>query len=279
MQVLSHLDEEQRLMLIFQLKTHIYHTAKQVIAWVAEQFGVQYSLRGMHTLLRRLGFTYKKGRLVPSKADPEIQRQFVVAYNQLCSQLGPDDQVYFGDAAHFRHNAETTYSWSEVGKPNIIPTNSGRVHYNVIGVYCAQTHESFFIQTPDNINSATVIELLKIIQKNHPASAKVYVILDNARHHHAMNVKAYCESAGITLVFLPTYSPNLNVIERLWKLMRKKVFKDHYYATLDQFVAAIKDFLAHLERYMDELTTLMTDNFEIIPSAWIKSVPIANSQI
>jgi transposase len=274
-----YLNEEQRLMLIFQLKTHIYHTAKQVIAWVMEQFDIQYSLRGMHILLRRLDFTYKKGRLVPSKADPEIQRQFVVAYNQLCSQLGPDDRIYFGDAAHFRHNAETTYSWSEVGNPHVIPTNSGRTPHNVIGVYCIQTHESFFIQTPDNINSATVIELLKGLQEKHPSPAKIYVILDNARSHHAKDVSLYCASSNIILVFLPTYSPNLNVIERLWKFLRKKVFKDHYYATLDQFVSAIKDFLAHLERYMDELVTLMTDNFEIIPSAWFNSEPVANSQI
>lgn len=187
--------------------------------------------------------------------------------------------VYFGDAAHFRHNAETTYSWSEIGEPHIIPTNSGRTHHNVIGVYCAQTHESFFIQTPDNINSAKVIELLKMLREHHPASAKVYVILDNARHHHARDVKAYCESSGIDLVFLPTYSPNLNVIERLWKLVRKKVLKDRYYATLDLFVAAIRDLLEHLERYIDELVTLMTDDFEIIPSAWLNQVPVANSQI
>ena len=149
----------------------------------------------------------------------------------------------------------------------------------MIGVYCVQTHESFFIQTPDNINSATVIELLKVLQENHLVSAKIYVILDNARSHHAKDVDSYCELSNIVIVFLPTYSPNLNVIERLWKFLRKKVFKDHYYATLDQFVSAIKDFLTHLERYMDELVTLMTDNFEIVPSEWLNSVPAANSQI
>ena len=94
----------------------------------------------------------------------------------------------------------------------------------MIGVYCVQTHESFFIQTPDNINSATVIELLKVLQENHLVSAKIYVILDNARSHHAKDVDSYCELSNIVIVFLPTYSPNLNVIERLWKFLRKKVF-------------------------------------------------------
>jgi hypothetical protein len=117
----------------------------------------------------------------------------VVAYHQICSQLRPDDRIYFGDAAHFRHNAETTYSWSEVGNPPVIPTNSGRTHYNVIGVYCVQTHESFFIQTPDNINSAKVIELLKVLQENHLAPVRIYVILDNARSHHSKDVKTYVD--------------------------------------------------------------------------------------
>lgn len=273
------LDEEQRFRLVIELKTNIYNTAQQVTAWVKEQFDVEYSLRGMHALLKRLGFTYKKGRLLPSRADPEAQRQFVMAYRRLVSQLGPDDRIYFGDAIHLIHNAEAAYSWSERGKPHIILTNSGRARYNVIGVYCVQTQESFFIQTPENINRDTVIELLRVLRERHPASAKVYVILDNARYHHAKDVMAYCEASGVTLVFLPPYSPNLNVIERLWKFLRKKVLKDCYYATFDRFVAAIKDFFDHLERYAEELAALLKDNFEILPPTWTASTQVTNSQI
>jgi transposase len=73
----SWLTVEQKEVLKIELKTRIYNTAGQVIAWVEEQFKVSYSLRGMHTLLKRLGFTYKKNRLMPGKANPEAQRQFV----------------------------------------------------------------------------------------------------------------------------------------------------------------------------------------------------------
>lgn len=273
------LDEGQRLRLVLELKTNIYNTAQQVIRWVKEEFGVEYSLRGMHALLKRLGFTYKKGRLMPSKADPEAQRQFVAAYRRLVSELGPDDRIYFGDAVHFHHNAEAAYSWSERGRPHIILTNSGRARYNVIGVYCVQTQEFLFIQTPDNIHRGTVVELLAALRERHPTPAQVYVILDNARYHHAKDVTAYCEVSGITLVFLPSYSPNLNVIERLWKFMRKKVLKDRYHATFEQFVAAIREFFDHLDRYAEELATLLTDNFEILPAAWSDRAQAANSQI
>jgi len=273
------LDEEQRLRLTFELKTNIYNTAQQVIAWVKEQFDVEYSLRGMHALLRRLGFTYKKGRLMPSKADPEAQRQFVQAYRKLCAELGPEDRIYFGDAVHFVHNAEAAYSWSERGKPPIILANSGRARYNVIGVYCVQTQEFLFIQTPDNVNRNTLIELLAALREHHPSPAQIYVILDNARYNHAKEVTAHCETSGVTLVFLPTYSPNLNVIERLWKFARKQVLKDHYYPTFKEFVKAIKAFFDHLDQYAQELATLLTDNFEILSPTWTAPVSTANSQI
>jgi len=274
-----HLTEAQRLCLVFELKTYIYHTAQQVIEWVKTHCEVEYTVRGMHKLLHRLGFTYKKGRLMPSKADPEKQRQFVNAYRQLCSELGPDDRIYFGDAAHFVHNAEATYSWSERGQPHIILANTGRDRYNVIGVYCVQTQEFLFIQTSDNINRNTVIELLTALRSRHPQPAQVFVILDNARYQHAKDVAGYCETAEVQLVFLPTYSPNLNAIERLWKLARKTLFKDHYYATFDQFVQAIREFFDHLERYAKELRTLVTDHFEILDPAWAGlMVPLAKSQ-
>ena len=275
-----HLDEAQRLRLAFELKTHIYHTVQQVVAWVKANCEVEYTVSGMHKLLRRLGFTYKKGRLMPGKADPEKQRQFVNAYRQLCDELGPDDRIYFGDAAHFVHNAEAAYSWSERGHPHIILTNTGRDRYNVIGVYCVQTQEFLFIQTPDNINRNTVIELLTALRARHPQPAQVYVVLDNARYQHAKDVTRYCETAQVHLVFLPAYSPNLNAIERLWKLARKTLFKDHYYATFDQFVQAIRAFFDHLEQYAKELRTLVSDNFEILAPAWAGALALpANSQI
>ena len=78
----------------WELRTNIYHTAAQVIAWVKDQFEVEYTPRGMQGLLKRWGFTYKKNRLVPSKADPEAQAQFVADYRKLVAELGPADRLY-----------------------------------------------------------------------------------------------------------------------------------------------------------------------------------------
>lgn len=259
---------EQQEILKLELKTRIYHTAGQVIAWVEEQFKVSYSLRGMQTLLKRLGFTYKKNRLMPGKADPEAQRQFVQWFETLRAELGPHDRIFFGDAAHVKHNAEAGYSWSAIAEPHLTPTNSGRQRYNVLGVYCTQTHEHLFILTEDNINQETMIDLLQQLRAKHPPQAKIYLVLDNASYNKAIRVREQAEASQIVLKFQPPYSPNLNLIERLWKFMRKKFCKDKYRSTFAQFESQLDGFFARLDEYRNELSTLLTENFELLPSVW-----------
>lgn len=112
---------------------------------------IEYEVSAMQKLLKRLGFSYKKNRLVPSQADPALQRQFVTWYQGLCQRLGPDDRIYFGNAAHFKHNAEAGYAWSFSGAPHLIPSNSGRQRYNVLGAYSPQCHQFVGLLTHDNI--------------------------------------------------------------------------------------------------------------------------------
>lgn len=264
----ARLTPEQQEILKIELKTHIYNAAEQVIAWVEEQFGVTYTLRGMHTLLKRLGFTYKKSRLVPSKADPEAQRQFVRWFEKVRAALGPEDRLYFGDAVHVKHNAEAGYAWSGSGKPHLIPTNTGRQRYNILGAYCTQTHEYVFILTEDNINQDKVIELLELLRAKHPGDGKIYLILDNASYNRARRVRAQAEKSQIIIEYQPPYSPNLNLIERLWKFMRRKFFKDKYRSTFARFKKQLDDFFANLDKYRDELATLLTEKFELLPAVW-----------
>lgn len=259
---------EQQQGLKIELKTKIYHTAQQVIEWVKERWGVIYHLRGMHRLLKRLGFTYKKNRLVPSKADPEAQRQFVQWFDKLQTELGPDDRLYFSDGVHLKHNAEAGYAWSLLGEPHRIPTNTGRQRYNILGAYCTQTHEHLFILTEDNINQDTMIELLWRLRVKHPGSREIYVVLDNVSYNRAIRVAAAALLDNITLKFLPPYSPNLNLIERLWKFMRKEFCKDKYRATFAEFRAALDTFFANLDQYRSQLETLLTEKFELVPSVW-----------
>lgn len=262
------LTDEQQQALKVELKTKIYATAFQVMAWVEQEWGVVYDLSGMHKLLKRLGFSYKKNRLVPSQADPELQRLFVQWLAGLHQYMKPEDRLYFGDAVHFKHNAEAGYAWSEVGEPHHIPANTGRQRYNVLGAYCLQTHDHLFLLTADNINQDKLIEFLGLLRAKHPGSGQIYLIIDNARYHHAHTVQAHARQQRIRLEYLPPYSPNLNPIERLWKFVRKMFFKDRYRDTFAKFCAQLAVFFAHLDQYRDDLASLLTENFELIPEGW-----------
>ncbi len=262
------LTKEQQESLKIELKTHIYTNAYQVIAWVEKQWGVSFALRGMQRLLKRLGFTYKKNRLIPGKADPEAQRQFMHWFEQVRAEMGPEDRLYFCDAVHVKHNAEAGYAWSEVGNPHRIPTNTGRQRYNILGAYCTQTYEHHFILTEKNVNQDTVIELLSQLRAKHPGTARIYLVLDNVSYQRAQRVQKQAILSQITLKYLPPYSPNLNLIERLWKFMRKTIFKDKYRSTFAHFREVVDGFFANLDQYRNELAMLLTEKFERIPPAW-----------
>ncbi len=262
------LNEEQQQRLKKELKINLYATAFQVIAWVEKQWEVKYSVRGMHKLLKRLGFTYKKNILIPSKADPELQRRFVRWLDGLRKRMGPDDLLMYIDVVHFKHNAEAGYGWSLKGDPHQIPSNTGRQRYNVLGAYDPQSHNSFFLLTGDNINQYKLVEFLILLRAKFSDKKKIYLILDNASYNHAHTVKAEALNQNIILDYLPPYSPNLNPIERLWKFVRKEFFKDKYRETFAKFCQQLEEFFANLDQYRDELVSLLTENFKLVPEGW-----------
>jgi transposase len=117
----------------------------------------------------------------------------------------------------------------------------------------------------ETINADAMILLIKNIE-DHQRKGEIYLILDNARYNHAKKVKAYIKESGrIHLVFLPSYSPNLNVIERLWLFFHQKILYDKYYETFPQFKEAVENFFRNIDNYKVELKSRLTDSFQVIP--------------
>ena len=103
-----------------------------------------------------------------------------------------------------------------------------------------------------------------MVEKKHRKAETIYVIADNARYYRNCAVKEYLESSRIKLIFLPPYSPNLNLIERLWKYFRKKVLYNRYYETFSEFQENAMAFFDNIKQHKPALRTLLADNFEII---------------
>jgi transposase len=259
----SFLSVEQLDALEKHITEHTYMDSKGIVAWIEKQFSISYSATGINALLKRLGFVYKKPVLTPCKANLEKQEEFVIQYKELKENLAQEDQIYFMDGVHPQHNTIAHYGWIKKGKTKHLKTNNGRKRTNINGALNLQTKELIYVED-ERINSQTMIALL-VLMLEKQKQGKIYIVLDNARYYHSIIVKEFLkEHPRIILKFLPPYSPNLNIIERLWKILKKKVVYNKFYLKFDDFRKKVIDFLKNEIWKQKEFENILTDNFQII---------------
>ncbi|MCP4160129.1 MAG: IS630 family transposase, partial [Deltaproteobacteria bacterium] len=242
------LDSFQLAKLVEELTTNLYHTASEAADWIEKEFGVKYNHKGLVKLLHRLGFVYKKTKLIPSKADAEKQQEFVEKFNELKDNLKDNEVIYFGDAVHPQHNTKPACGWIPKGEDKEIKSNTGRKRVNINGVLNPETKEIIVIESK-TINAQSTIELYKIIEEMNKDKDKIYVIIDNATYYKNAALKEYLKDSKIEQIFLPPYSPNLNLIERLWKFMKKEVINNEYYEKYSVFKQKILEFFDNIASY------------------------------
>jgi transposase len=259
----SFLSETQLQQLQAYLDNSICMTTQEAIEFVARKFSVKYTVSGMNDLLHRLGYVYKKPAVVPGKADAYAQLKFLEDFNHLSDGLKSNDALYFMDASHPTHNTKPAYGWIKKGERREVKTNSGRQRLNINGAINVHNMDMQY-RFEDTINSGATIELFKRIENANPCADTIYIVLDNARYHHSKEVKAYLKESKICPLYLPPYSPNLNLIERLWKFFNKQILYNKYYEKFEQFKQAAHTFFGEMTKYIDELRSLLTENFQII---------------
>ena len=246
------------------LQEHLYLSAKDIAAWVEAEFKVSYTPSGMTALLHRLGFVYKKEpKRVPGKADPEAQRAFLATYEDLKKNKAPDDVIVFMDAVHPQHNPVLGCAWIKRGKDREVRSNSGRQRLNINGAIDLERMEPV-VRYDDTINAESTIALFDQLLLVYAYDTCIYVICDNARYYRPKAVQEYLEDSRIKLVFLPPYAPNLNPIERLWKLFKKTTLYNRYYESFGDFRSACEGFFGNSHLYRDQMRSLLTENFAIV---------------
>ena len=168
--------------------------------------------------------------------------------------------VFFVDAAHFVYGTFLCYLWSFARL--FVRAASGRQRFNVLGAWNAVARQLVTVTNTTVVNTETMCELLgKIAALG--LTGPVTLVLDNARYQRNAVVMTMAQHLGITLLFLPSYSPNLNLIERLWKFIKRRALYGRYHPTFADFRAAIEETLANLPTtHATNLTSLMTLNFQ-----------------
>jgi transposase len=266
-----------------QIQTGRFRCARQVREWLQATLAVAYSLSGTKRLLQRLGCSFHKTTGFLFKAKRDQQEAFVRRYEADRPAAGAATRRYFVDACHPIWGLELVSScWLLRGQRFLVGMGGGRKRLNILGAYCPQDQEYLDLRVPKGTIAATqVIELLTRLQQRHPETKTFILYLDNARYQHARLVREWVEvqkAHGVEFVldFLPAYSPNLNLIERLWKFLRKHALQQ-WHATYEAMQAAVAKVLDNLHAYRDELTTLMTERFHLVPAMPVETAPVWGS--
>ncbi len=249
-----------------ELREHVYTDSKSVARWIKATFGIEYTPQGIVDLLNRIGFTYKKTTEVPCDADASKQEEFVRDLAETLSQMDEDAVVYYADGVHPTHNSRSTYAWIEKGKKLEQPTVSGRDRVNINGLLNARDVTDVIAMDCGSVNAESTKELYQMALEKHPTAPEIYIISDNARYYHNKKLHEWVQGTRIRQIFLPPYSPNLNLIERLWKFLRKKVINTGFYRTKEEFRKAIRRFFDNIGTFKEELESLLTLNFRLCNS-------------
>ncbi len=215
---LSHLTLEQTSQVISHLEANTYLKAELICSYVEKTFDVSFTTSGMTKWLIRNNFSYKKPKESPAKADPEKQAEFIRYYEDLLNTILEDEPVEFVDAVHPTMATKVTYGWIRKGKDKLISTVASRTRINLLGSINLETM-NLTIAAHETIDSKAMKKHFALLRKKYPSAPKIHLILDRGSHNTSAETKDNSKEYGIILHHLPPYSPNLNPIERLWKVL------------------------------------------------------------
>jgi transposase len=214
---------------------HPLRSTKQAQAVIEQQTGIRRGLTQVrHFLKDHLGLRWRKTGAIPVPPKKTVEEHAREQDAFLREKLEPRlkqarrgrRQVYFVDAAHFVFAPFLGYLWCAVRM--FVRAASGRKRYNVLGALDAVSHRLIRVTNYDYINAESVCALLRAVAEA-SVGLPITLVLDNARYQKCAVVQDLAKSLKIELLYLPSYSPNLNLIERLWRFLRKASLDSTYY--------------------------------------------------
>jgi transposase len=190
-----------------------------------------------------------------------VKEAFIEYYKKLKRNLPKDEVIYFLDASHPQHQTRLAYGWIAKGTRKAEKMTACQKRVNLIGAINLDNHDVEY-QHVDWVNGESIKAFLNQLLEASPDANQIHLIWDNAGYHRSKEIQAFVANTKITLHFLPPYSPNLNPIERLWKIMHEQVTYNRYYPKFADFTEAILNFFENIELHKNTMLSRITDNFQ-----------------
>lgn len=257
------LTKEESQILSDHLEAHVYTKVKYIQAHIKITFQKKMGLSTIRDWLKIHKFSYKKPVLRPKGADPEKQAEFIETYEKVMTEAAfNNDPVLFGDAVHPTQQTQAVYGWIKCGKDKEIETTGARKRLNLMGALNLSTMR-LVRRSFETINGGATVEFLKFIEASYPEAQNIHLILDRAGYHTCEEVAEYLKTSRIRVHFLPPRSPNLNPIERLWKIMHEYVSHNKVHLNFKEFKKALNHFFdVTMFCIQKELISRITDVFQ-----------------
>ena len=243
--------------------TFLVGNKKELASFLEQSFSVSYTPSGLNKLLHRACLSWQTIHKLPGKCPIHLQEEWIEEFEEKLAKTDFSSEVIlFMDSVHPTHNSVYTKVWSEKGQSRWICSNTGRERVNISGAYNPIDQELVMIEGK-TINGEVTVEVLQKCLEKYSDKQTITIYLDNASYHKSKVVKNFIAGQNkIKLSFLPPYSPNLNLIERLWKFANEKVVNLKYYPEYIQFKEKLLEFYNNLELYAIELKKRITFNFQ-----------------
>ena len=238
--------------------------------------GIKRSPTQVREFMKRIGMRCLIVGYVPGKSVGEEKIREVEKYKEelleplLEEAKNGEKAVFFVDAAHFVHRAYLGFLWCFTR--TFICSPSGRKRFNVLGAVNAINKEIITITNETYINSESICQLLFKLA-NLGLDIPIVIILDNARYQKCQLVRDYAKKLDIQLCYFPSYSPQLNLIERFWKFIRNECLYSKYYANFTDFKLAISNCIATANTNNNKkIDSLFTLNFQAFKKVQLLTV-------
>lgn len=185
-------------------------------------------------------------------------------YNCACNS--DTEILLYLDPMHQIHNNENDYAWQVkgIGGTKQVLANTGRRRLNIIGAINPVSFKPTILLTEENCCAEVIEAFLEEIKCQYSQASTICIILDNARYQRSNLVQQKAKYLNIDLIYLPPYSPNLNLIERLWRYFKKKIMKNKYYENYDRFEEAVDQFFQSFDSRLIDMESLLNFKFGII---------------